>query len=626
MSAPRLDPTPSELQAVLVVLEGVKRTPRGWVARCPAHDDHEPSLEVAVGTTQPWVARCRAGCAQDVVVAAIRQRQGGGAHTSSPRLGVIDGAARGAPEATYPYQDLDGNVVAEKRRYAHATRGKTFSWYTPDGTGGWRVGLHGLRAPLYNLPAVREAVAIGRTILIVEGEKDVHTARQLGYVATSVRGGAGERPRADDVEHLRGADVVIIPDADTPGWNHGLQWATDLRDVARRVRLIRTLPGLTPGEGGDLSDWRAAGGTTAGLDELVALAPDAPEAMDALGVSVSPEPSAPAAPPVRVLVLPTLAQLMQDPAMMREPEWVVRDLVEAGTVSILAGKPKAGKSTIASQIAGAVSRGVDWLTGEPTALGAARVLWICRDEPTRRFVQRAGYIDGDPEQFVVYRREDPQPSIAMLAELLRLHEPALVVLDTLSALSSQSQVDLKDPLEVESFFRPLVEVVQATRAGGLFLFHTPHHANRPAGSFQWSAIPDNILSFYPSGRRDANGEAEEDDEAPAESQRILKAEGRSFAAYKLRLSFISGRYVRGIAQAPLRERILRALNRAPASISALAAALGVRPAAVTDEMHQLETLGAVCWTGSSRRDRRGRWMLTASGVRLLEHAGASHGG
>ncbi len=47
---------------LLGLLEGVRGTGRGqWSARCPAHEDREPSLSVA-WTEQRWLVKCHAGC------------------------------------------------------------------------------------------------------------------------------------------------------------------------------------------------------------------------------------------------------------------------------------------------------------------------------------------------------------------------------------------------------------------------------------------------------------------------------------------------------------------------------------------------------------------------------------
>lgn len=62
------------LDDALSVLQGVKQTSKGWLARCPAHDDHSPSLGVGEGREGRLLVKCFSGCAFVSVMAAIRQR------------------------------------------------------------------------------------------------------------------------------------------------------------------------------------------------------------------------------------------------------------------------------------------------------------------------------------------------------------------------------------------------------------------------------------------------------------------------------------------------------------------------------------------------------------------------
>jgi len=60
-----------EIENVLSRLEGVREVSGGWMALCPAHDDHDPSLSVTQGDHQPVVLHCWAGCTPREVVAAL---------------------------------------------------------------------------------------------------------------------------------------------------------------------------------------------------------------------------------------------------------------------------------------------------------------------------------------------------------------------------------------------------------------------------------------------------------------------------------------------------------------------------------------------------------------------------
>ena len=65
----------------------------------------------------------------------------------------------------------------------------------PDGNGGWIWKVAGIRQVPYRFPRVMAA----EEVLIVEGEKDVHTAEALGYTATCNAGGAGKWRPANQV-------------------------------------------------------------------------------------------------------------------------------------------------------------------------------------------------------------------------------------------------------------------------------------------------------------------------------------------------------------------------------------------------------------------------------------------
>ena len=50
------------------------RSSKGWVCRCPAHDDHRPSLSVAETRDGKILVKCWSGCRQDDVLDALRRR------------------------------------------------------------------------------------------------------------------------------------------------------------------------------------------------------------------------------------------------------------------------------------------------------------------------------------------------------------------------------------------------------------------------------------------------------------------------------------------------------------------------------------------------------------------------
>jgi Protein of unknown function (DUF3631)/CHC2 zinc finger len=162
------------------------------------------------------------------------------------------------------YQNTDGTFVLKEGK-----RKKTFSQRRPDGDGGWVRNVDGITRVPYQLPELIEAVALEHPIFIVEGEACVEALRAIGIAATTNSGGAGKwLPEFN--EHLRGADVLLLPDNDEPGWRHVNDIAAGMAGIARSVRIL-ALPDLS--EKGDCRDWLAAGGTREQLDALAEAAP-----------------------------------------------------------------------------------------------------------------------------------------------------------------------------------------------------------------------------------------------------------------------------------------------------------------------------------------------------------------
>jgi hypothetical protein len=53
---------------------GGRKAGAAWMARCPAHDDREPSLAITDARDGKVLVRCHAGCDQQDVIAALRAR------------------------------------------------------------------------------------------------------------------------------------------------------------------------------------------------------------------------------------------------------------------------------------------------------------------------------------------------------------------------------------------------------------------------------------------------------------------------------------------------------------------------------------------------------------------------
>jgi putative DNA primase/helicase len=61
-------------EAIAKALSG-RKVGVGWMARCPAHNDREPSLSIIDAKSGKVLVRCHAGCDQADVIAALRSRR-----------------------------------------------------------------------------------------------------------------------------------------------------------------------------------------------------------------------------------------------------------------------------------------------------------------------------------------------------------------------------------------------------------------------------------------------------------------------------------------------------------------------------------------------------------------------
>ena len=73
---------------------GGHRAGRTWMARCPAHDDRQPSLAIREGRDGKVLLRCHAGCSQWAVIGALKDRDiwrpAGGDGPRLPRVATAD--------------------------------------------------------------------------------------------------------------------------------------------------------------------------------------------------------------------------------------------------------------------------------------------------------------------------------------------------------------------------------------------------------------------------------------------------------------------------------------------------------------------------------------------------------
>ena len=105
----------------------------------------------------------------------------------------------------------------------------------------------------------------GETIYVVEGEKDADALQALGLTATCNAMGAGKWCPSYS-ETLRGANVVVLPDNDPPGYQHAREICAALAGIAARCKIVPLHTGTLHS---DVSHWLQAGGTRTAMEATV---------------------------------------------------------------------------------------------------------------------------------------------------------------------------------------------------------------------------------------------------------------------------------------------------------------------------------------------------------------------
>lgn len=257
--------TEGDLQRVAESLGGAKKTPEGYVCRCPAHDDKQASLSVKIhGSGNGYVFNCFAGCSWESIKSIllergiVKQSKGGSSSDSGSGNKRHLNATSTPPLTYYYYYDIVGNPLCRKvklpnkkmwvERFVGKGRGK--------GGGDYESGLDGMVVPLYNLRAVLES----EIVYLCEGEKDAETLIKRGLCATTNHAGATSwHPTLTEQLTNRGnpKTVIIIPDNDPAGRKRVAILTKALQGSVKEVRCF--VPDGVP-EHGDITDWVENGG------------------------------------------------------------------------------------------------------------------------------------------------------------------------------------------------------------------------------------------------------------------------------------------------------------------------------------------------------------------------------
>jgi putative DNA primase/helicase len=282
------------IEAIAKALGGARKSSSGWMARCPAHDDRNPSLSISETPDGAPLVHCHAGCPQENVVGTLKSRSlwpetNGRRHEPAARRRKAadkeewvfagpapDGTPKpdfhhrrlGKPSHVYAYRDVEGRVLGYVCRFDRPEGGKEVLPLTPWRLAGngrivWRWKAFPTPRPLYGLLTLTERT--GGTVVVVEGEKAAAAAMKLFPHCPVVTWPGGSKAyRMADWSPLEGRKTLIFTDADEPGMAAAEGIARLLMEIgneAGSIRIVDPPEGLE--KGWDLADaleegWDAA--------------------------------------------------------------------------------------------------------------------------------------------------------------------------------------------------------------------------------------------------------------------------------------------------------------------------------------------------------------------------------
>ena len=455
-------------------LAPVRKSGINWNTNCPAHDDKNPSLSISEGRNGNVVIFCHSGCPIESVVKALGLTMTDLFAEDKPNLSVVASSPMKLVD-TYHYTDMNHKPLYEVRRYEP----KTFRPYLP---GASRAGLNGTERVLYRMPALIDALVAGDDVMIVEGERDVHSLEAAGYVATTNSGGsAGWLDSFGDIFQDTEGLVVVVADNDPAGAKWAGQVAASLaaRDVDYEVYQV-------PGErGADITDHLAAGLEVDELNDIDVTPAESDDLLESDNLFDSDNPFE------RALIdWSTFYE-----AERVEHDWLCEPILARGRGHVLFAEAKGGKSFFVLPMACHLASGEAWLdmpAHEPVHV--LYVDWEMTEDDLWERIQQFGFLkDGKHVGYLHYcllpsgEGLDTERGGKELLELALKLGAELVIIDT---MSRAVEGDENDADTIRNYYKHTGSLLKAHKITTLRLDHAGKDKSK--GSRGSSAKNDDV--------------------------------------------------------------------------------------------------------------------------------------
>ena len=357
-----------------------KKIGEGYKSRCPAHDDHKPSLSISVGKDNQVLMKCFSGCTCKQICTALNLRESDlfvkatdNAELTSTSANIKKtkekktyataelaiqnyNSTLGTHSATWNYRNPADEIVGMIVRWNLADGGKEIRPISklPDSSG-WVCEGMPKPWPLYELPTLL-TLPKPTLVFVVEGEKAADAAIMLNCIVTTSPHGASNAASADWAP-LAGHDVVILPDNDDAGEKYAVEVSHLVKlagaksvKIVRLVELWKELP--AKGDFDDLLAHREMDLTVL-RKELDALVTATAETVVEVVESSTNGDSDFISRFIRA------SDLKHRYPAMRRP--IIYGLLRSGETMNIISAPKIGKSWLVCNLAINASRGQLWL-------------------------------------------------------------------------------------------------------------------------------------------------------------------------------------------------------------------------------------------------------------------------